>query len=328
MDHNRAEYFRQKIRKENSNISDPAVTTFPHLLSLLGMRNFDPNNERGIINHETTPMTPALYNQAFNVLSTSDTNKTDIVSEIVKERFLAKLKTDSKTSEPIPSEVTVICVIDNNEESKIESIAYSGMTLSSAAIMTDVLFNMSKRQFEYMLTQCHVSQLVKCDRVTTWGEQEVVEGYIFDMVQKMAKYHKVEAVDLSEYLCVNYLFSAFTQWERYQGEGSWNVRDMFKLQLVQDHVTAFAFIVDSSPSKAINGRISYSKRMSHIIPLSIITFKKCWVCHREPHDDSKSQDPPKIKVCGCCNLARYCSQECQKLAWKQYHKYTCKSLRI
>lgn len=32
----------------------------------------------------------------------------------------------------------------------------------------------------------------------------------------------------------------------------------------------------------------------------------------------------ELKVCGGCRIARFCSERCQKQAWKKYHKHECK----
>ena len=46
--------------------------------------------------------------------------------------------------------------------------------------------------------------------------------------------------------------------------------------------------------------------------------KTCWQC--------KTNKNVSLQVCGKCNVASYCSRECQVAAWRIGHKFACKSL--
>mmetsp|Transcript_18951 Transcript_18951/g.31890 ORF Transcript_18951/g.31890 Transcript_18951/m.31890 type:complete len:625 (-) Transcript_18951:1419-3293(-) len=48
--------------------------------------------------------------------------------------------------------------------------------------------------------------------------------------------------------------------------------------------------------------------------------KTCWQC-------KQNKDNISLQVCGKCNVASYCSRDCQVEAWKQGHKTACKNLR-
>ena len=48
--------------------------------------------------------------------------------------------------------------------------------------------------------------------------------------------------------------------------------------------------------------------------------KTCWQC-------KKNEGNVSLQVCGKCNVASYCSRDCQVAAWKQGHKPACKNLR-
>jgi hypothetical protein len=49
---------------------------------------------------------------------------------------------------------------------------------------------------------------------------------------------------------------------------------------------------------------------------------ECAVCHRKPGDPGV---PATLKLCGGCQVTRYCSTECQRKDWKMGHKSVCQS---
>ena len=70
----------------------------------------------------------------------------------------------------------------------------------------------------------------------------------------------------------------------------------------------------------INSAISIVPNINNQILLYIdyerIKNKNCWVCGCFE----------KCQMCANCKLVKYCSKECQLIAWKEYHKNTCKNL--
>jgi hypothetical protein len=50
---------------------------------------------------------------------------------------------------------------------------------------------------------------------------------------------------------------------------------------------------------------------------------ECGVCRRKPGDPGV---PATLKLCGGCQVTRYCSAECQRKDWKMGHKGLCERL--
>ncbi len=48
--------------------------------------------------------------------------------------------------------------------------------------------------------------------------------------------------------------------------------------------------------------------------------KRCWRCFKKPGVRGKSFS------CGRCNVARYCGEQCQAIAWHSGHKRTCRKI--
>jgi len=56
----------------------------------------------------------------------------------------------------------------------------------------------------------------------------------------------------------------------------------------------------------------------------IMFMKALMKCH---HCNSLADHNAKLLQCAGCNIARYCSRECQKAAWKSGHKMSCREMR-
>jgi hypothetical protein len=67
-------------------------------------------------------------------------------------------------------------------------------------------------------------------------------------------------------------------------------------------------------------------------------YTKCWCCGMEEtvlrrdtsliETSSAVVSVEELKKCAACRMARYCSRDCQKKDWKEWHKRTCKAVPI
>lgn len=49
----------------------------------------------------------------------------------------------------------------------------------------------------------------------------------------------------------------------------------------------------------------------------------CFTCFRVMHSTMLSESPADMHRCAACKQAAYCSRECQRLDWKETHRYEC-----
>ncbi|MCP9263478.1 Histone-lysine N-methyltransferase SMYD3 [Dirofilaria immitis] len=68
-------------------------------------------------------------------------------------------------------------------------------------------------------------------------------------------------------------------------------------------------------------RIRYFNEPFAYICLNNQVENYCSYCLRKP-------DKSKLYKCSKCELARYCNKECQRLAWKKYHRMECQRLEV
>ncbi len=54
----------------------------------------------------------------------------------------------------------------------------------------------------------------------------------------------------------------------------------------------------------------------------------CLTCTRRCHNLSGASEAGlRLRLCSGCNTARYCSEACQRVAWRAGHKGACRRLR-
>lgn len=239
------------------------------------------------------------------------TEENDIPKEQVVEKILARLKHDVKNVGLNPSKGfrCFICVLDQIVDSGLTYVRYTFDNHVAECNMIEALLAMPKQDFESFIGVCETkyNKLKK-----KYNKSYEKTPGLLEFGLKVAKFHNVNIPVNDSGL--DYIFSTqlYDIMDKYLGKTPSGNIAMLALMGREDCVGCYTFCINSK----ITLKSSTKTDFVFTIENTRLENKNCFVCGAFT----------KCSVCSQCKLVRYCSPECQRIAWNAYHKQTCKYL--